>query len=86
MSVRFPNVTVNRLLMAGEENMVASSSVCFVAKDITKKGRIPSLTDCHRCSSIVPWRIHRTVTTLYLNEKRTVIPKTVRSEMIKKKN
>ena len=36
MSVRFPNVAVNRLLMTGAANMVAS--VCFVAKDITKKG------------------------------------------------
>ena len=46
MSVRFPNVAVDRLLMTGAENMVAS--VCFVAKGITKKERIPSLTACYR--------------------------------------
>ena len=47
ISVTQQNTVINRLSMSYAENMVAFR-VCFVAKEIARKGRIPSLTLCYR--------------------------------------
>ena len=49
MSVTQQNTVVNRPQLSRAENIVISP-VCFVAKDIVRKGRIPSLSWCYRWS------------------------------------